>query len=323
VRGAPKAGLLSKPFPGTLERQRSARRPQTCNRSLILPLFIRALPLSLGTLWHYVFLLPFVVIVCIPFLILTFLPLVGFLVSSAISTFFIFAGYRCALTAFGRGNEPSFTKLVMSSLSLGFMNTLAGVVIVVISLGLGFGLISLGVGTEFAVPGFEDIPFAPGLTVAVFIVLNSLYYCAMAVPMTSVAAAASEGARDLGAFFGFGTGIISLSVAWIVWFSGLILLGFIWVLIETAAIGTELLSAEFLGTVLEDPRPINWVMFGVSVLYVLWGTCWFSATAVLAWDRLLQTRAASRVETVAVSKVSGDDLRALRESRMPGGRGPQ
>jgi len=80
--------------------------------------------------------------------------------------------------------------------------------------------------------------------------------------------------------------------------------------------------AEAFGTVLENPQPINRVMFGISVLYLLWGTCWFSASAVLAWDRLLQSRAASRVEVVAVSKVSGDDLRALRESRMPG-RGPQ
>ena len=191
-----------------------------------------------------------------------------------------------------------------------------------ISLGIGTGLIWLGIGAAIDVPGFEDIPFAPGLTVAIFILLNSLYYCAMAVPMTAVAAAASEGARDPGAFFGFGTGIISLVVAWVAWFSGLILLGFIWVLIETAATGTQLLLSEAFGTVVEDAKPINWVMFAVSVLYVLWGTCWFSATAVLAWDRLLQSRAANRVEVVAVARVSGDDLRALRESRMPG-RGPQ
>lgn len=113
-----------------------------------MPLFIRALPLSLGTLWHYVFLLPFVVIACIPFLMLTLIPLVGFLVSSGIGTFITFAGYRCALTAFGRGNEPSFTKLVMSSLSLGLLNTLAGLVILMISLGIGFGLIeTAAIGT--------------------------------------------------------------------------------------------------------------------------------------------------------------------------------
>jgi len=288
-----------------------------------LPLFIRALPLSLGTLWHYVFLLPFVVIVCLPFLMLTFLPLVGFLVSSAIGTFITFAGYRCAITAFGRGNEPSFSKLVMSSLSLGFMNTLAGIVILMISLGVGAGLIWLGIGANVTVPGFEDIPFAPGLAVVFFLILNSLYYCAMAVPMTAVAAAASDGARDPGPFFGFGTGIISLLVTWIAWFGGLIFLGFLWVIVETADIGTEVLVAEVLGTVLEDPRPINWVMFAVSVLYMLWGTCWFSATAVLAWDRILQDQSSRRVEVTEVAKVSADDLRALRESRMPGGRGPQ
>lgn len=166
-----------------------------------MPLFIRALPLSLGTLWHYVFLLPFVVIVCVPFLMLTFLPLIGFMVSSAIGTFSTFAGYRCAITAFGSGNEPSFTKLVMSSLSLGFLNTLAGIVILLISLGVGTGLIRLGVG---------------------------------------------------------------------------------------------------------------------AVLWMLWRTCWFSATAVLAWDRISQKQAARRVETVDVAKVSPEDLRALRESRTPG-----
>ena len=38
------------------------------------------------------------------------------------TTFISFAGYRCALTAFGKGSEPSFTKLVTSSL---IMATLA------------------------------------------------------------------------------------------------------------------------------------------------------------------------------------------------------
>lgn len=288
-----------------------------------MPLFIRSLPLSLGALWHYVFVLPFVLIVCIPFLLLTIVPLVGFLVSSAIGTFITFAGYRCALTAFGRGNEPSFTRLVRSSLSLGFLNTLAGLVMLLISMGVGFGLMQLGIDAAVDVPGLEDIPFAPGLTVAVFLALNSLYYCAMAVPMTAVAAAASEGARDPGAFFGFGSGIFSLLTAWVVWFGGLLVLGFLWVIIETATIGAEVAKAQMLGTIFEDAEPINWVLFAISVLYMLWGTCWFSATAVLAWDRILQKQSSHRAATVEITKVSADDLRALRESRMPSGRGQQ
>lgn len=98
-----------------------------------------------------------------------------------------------------------------------------------------------------------------------------------------------------------------------VWFGGLIVLGFLWVIVDAASLGTEILVAEVLGTVLEDPKPINWALFAVSVLCILWGACWFSATAVLAWDRISQKQASRRIEPVVVAKVSPDDLRALRE----------
>lgn len=288
-----------------------------------MPLFLRSLPLSLGALWHYVFLLPFVIIVCIPFMLLTFLPFVGFLVSSAIGTFITFAGYRCALAAYGRGNEPSFTKLVKSSLSLGFLNTLAGLVMLLISLGIGYGLLQIGVDATVDVPGFEDIPFAPGLTVAAFLILNSLYYCAMGVPMTAVAAAASSGARDPGPFFGFGAGLFSILAAWAVWLGGLLFLGFLWVVVDSASIGLQIAMSEILGDVPEEIEPINWVFLAMAVLYLLWGTCWVAATAVLAWDRVLQRETARRNVTIDLPKVSADDLRALREARMPSGRGEQ
>jgi hypothetical protein len=65
-------------------------------------------------------------------------------------------------------------------------------------------------------------------------------------------------------------------------------------------------------------KPIRWVPLSGAIAFVLWGPCWFGATAVLAWDRTRQRHEAERVKTVEVARVSADDLRALREARMPG-----
>ncbi len=53
---------------------------------LALPLFLRSLPLSLGTLWHYIFLLPLVFIASLPFALLALIPIVGLIVGPAIAT---------------------------------------------------------------------------------------------------------------------------------------------------------------------------------------------------------------------------------------------
>ncbi len=94
--------------------------------------------------------------------------------------------------------------------------------------------------------------------------------------------------------------------------------GFFNVIGEASTYGTYLLTENLIGLGGEPPEAVSWPRLAVSVLFSLWGTCWFSATAVLAWDRRHAKLQAGKVEVVSVPRVSADDLRALREARMPG-----
>jgi hypothetical protein len=280
-----------------------------------VPLFLRSLPLSVTTLWHYVFLSPLVLIVCIPFLLLTILPLVGWIVSSAILTFISFAGFRCAITALGHGNQPSFGKLVRSSLLLGVINSLAGVLFLFLAWTVATGLERLGIVPDMAVPGLQ-IPYVTGFAAVLYLTFAALFYCAMAVPMTALAAAATERGRDPGPFWGFGRGLFNLVIVWGLWLAGFFYLGFFVSLVEGVAVGVETAVNRALGLPAGEEIDVNWWFFGLSVIYFLWGTCWFCATAALAWDRVQQRAATGRVVEVEVARVSAEDLRSLREARM-------
>jgi hypothetical protein len=58
-----------------------------------------------------------------------------------------------------------------------------------------------------------------------------------------------------------------------------------------------------------------------GTLYMTWASSWFFSTAVLIWERNVQRAEAAQKAKVITSKVSADDLRALREARMQGQRG--
>ena len=289
----------------------------------MIPLFIRALPLSISTLWHYIFLFPLVLAVSLPFLLLTIIPLVGLPVTWGVITFIGFAGYRCALTAQGHGNEPSFIKLVMSSLTMGIIVALCAIFFLALSVAIGTGIGLLGIGEDVELPAGISLPFAAGLSGAIYLVLNSLFYFCMAVPMTAVAHAATPKGRDTDPFFGFGAGLFSLMAAWALWIVGMIYFRFFESLGEGFAYAIWLMLESLLDTGAEPPYLVDWAYFAAAVLYLLWGTCWFSATAVLAWDRTHQKRKLQKVETASVPRVSADELRALREARMPGSREEQ
>lgn len=285
-----------------------------------MPLFLRALPLSIGTLWHYVFLFPLVLIVSLPFLLLTIIPLVGLPVTWGVITFIGFAGYRCALAARGHGNEPSFVRLVMSSLTMGIIVAFCAIFFLALSAAIGTGLELLGIGENLSLSVGFEIPFAAGLTGFIYLGLNSLFYFSMAVPMTAVAYAATPKGRDADPFFGFGSGLLSLMASWGLWIAGMVYFGFFAVLGDTIAYGTYLMIRDILPFTGEPPFPPDWTMVAVSLLYLLWGTCWFSATAVLAWEGRIAKKEAEKVEVATVPRISAEDLRAMREARMPGNR---
>ncbi|OYW57537.1 MAG: hypothetical protein B7Z10_04325 [Rhodobacterales bacterium 32-66-7] len=283
-----------------------------------MPLFLRALPLSFLTLWHYVFWLPLVLIICIPFLLLALIPFVGIVVATAIATFISFAGFRSALAACGKDNEPSFGKLIGSSLSLSVINILISILFIMISIGVGMGLAYIDVTPDFTAPGLEDFPIETGYASLIYLLLSSLYYCAMAVPMVALAAAATPGGRNPGPFYGFGSGLFSILVAWGVWIAGLFFLGFFASFLDGVTFGMQTAVTNMFGVPLEEEITIDWWFLALAVAYMLWGTCWFCTTAVLAWDRTVHRWAKVPSEIVPIERISTDDLRALREARMPG-----
>lgn len=186
------------------------------------------------------------------------------------------------------------------------------------AVGIGWGLARLGFSDLVQVP--VSLPYAGGLAALSYMVLISLFFCAMAVPMTAVAHSATTKGRDPDPFFGFGAGLISLLIAWGGWYAGLFILGFATIMLESFAAGLAIAVAEYTEVPLEEEVAIDWVPLAIATLYFLWGTCWFCATAVLAWDRRIQRRGKIIEEVVQSQRVNPDDLRALREARMPGNR---
>lgn len=286
-----------------------------------MPLFLRALPLSLVALWHYVFVLPLVLIVSVPFLLFMLLPLMALPVMVTITTFVTFAGYRCALAAHGKGSEPSFFRLIKSSLSWGVTNLVSGTVLMIAAYGIGRLFLTLGFSDTVKIPTIFAVPYAGGLAAAAYMVLITFYNALVAVPMTAAANAARTNGQDSDPFSGMGGGLFSLMIANFVWLSGLVYLDLLAVIVDSVAKGLLMVADEAFGVPLEQVITIDWLGLTLAIAYMMWGTCWFCATAILAWDRIMQRKAKGEsVEVQSVAKASADELRALREARMPGNR---
>lgn len=284
-----------------------------------MPLFLRSLPLSVMTLWHYIFVLPIVLVMSIPFVFLSMIPVIGIVFSTGLTAFYTIIVYRCALTAFGEGNEPDIVKLVKSSLALGFMYVFASLVILIVAVAFAFVLGWFGIGEDATLPGTKNpIDWAPASAFLLYLVLLIVFQAMMSVPTAALAHAATNHSRDPGVIYGFGQGFFSAITAWVLWVTGFFLLGAFVVLVEAATTGLQLMFSGLLKISATEIKPIRWVPLAGALAYVLWGPCWFGATAVLAWNRTRNRYEAERVKTVEVARVSADDLRALRESRMPG-----
>lgn len=282
-----------------------------------MPLILRSLPLSFGTLWHYIFVLPIAMLFALPLMVLTLLPLVGALISVTIFTFIAVLGYRCALTAHGKGNEPAVEKLVKSSMFYGVINTVVGLILGFLSFGVVVLMIKLGVNGDVSAPWGDAIQVVPSLAVIGFFLLNGLYNCAIAVPMTAAAFEATANGRSADPLFGFGRGMFSLALIWILWLVGIYYSGIIQFAIEQMLylIYETIGNYVTLKPIVVPQYNVLWLI--VSMVLLLWGTCWYYATAVIAWSDAVAAREARRVVTREVSRMSADELRAWRESRMP------
>ncbi len=276
-----------------------------------MPLFLRALPLSLQTFWRYLILLPFLAIAAFVFYAIgSFIPFVSYLVPAAVSAYCILAGLRCALVARGHYNRPSTKQVLMASFVFGIL------LLVVKNI---FGLALWGVlqvMAQFGMTVNDSNILSYALVIfPLYYILLAIYGSLIAVPMTE-AASADPRRPNNGYFFGFGAGFFSLFPVTLVWAYGgkfFALFGEVWTLFFMLL---SAMIAAFNG----DDIPWEW-NFDTSyllggTLFMAWASSWFFATAVLAWEKAGHRRKQARVDAIEAQRLSGDELRALRKSRQ-------
>jgi hypothetical protein len=288
-----------------------------------MPLFLQALPLSFLTFVHYLVLLPFLLIVALALSLLGLIPLVGFLVPGTVSAFCLIAGFRCALAARGHGNEPAFGQLLRSSLIFCLLNIVASLAISGIA-AASAGLVTLIVTglSQLVGSGQSVLIWLGGSALTAYAILSALFASAIAVPMTASAQAGTTNRRDVDPLFGFGTGVFSLTLVSLAW----LLVGTAFAIFREVSsmllVLTNALTAALAGDEVKWDWDVDLISLAGAALFMVWASSWFFATAVLAWERATARRAAARDQADIIDRVSPDDLRALREARMKGQRGP-
>jgi hypothetical protein len=286
-----------------------------------MPLFLKALPLSLKTLWRYLFLLPFLTALTIAVTyVAAYIPIIGLIVPGVMSVLCTLAGLRCALNAYGHDSDLDLGKLIRASFWYFVLGIVIGLVATVLVAGLG--QVASLTGSGNVGPGSGDGSFGMlEIGVLVLALVGLLFMSAMAVPMTAAAATATVRGSQSDLFWGFGSGTVSIAIVWVLGTIGCALLFFAFH--EVVAVFVILqgdvseLTRIFLA--LPHKEVVIPVMIG-SLLFVVWTTCWFFATSVLAWDRTRTQQVAKVRKVVAAPRMSAEDLRALREARMRGER---
>ncbi len=149
-----------------------------------------------------------------------------------------------------------------------------------------------------------------------------LWSAALAVPTVAALANGSRHGAGLRPVDLFATGIGGLSLISLVWLAGGNLLSVFGEVATMFLLLFETILAVIAG---EDPS-WDWSLSPFSLLggtlYMAWASSWFFSAAVLYWEHAAEkTLARGRAATEA-ARVTGDDLRALREARMPQTRRP-
>lgn len=282
-------------------------------------IFIKALPLSLSTFWRYLILLPFLGIGTLALSLFSIAPFLGWLVPGMISVWLSIMGIRCALLA--RGYTQPISAGTVITICLYFS---------IIFMGVGFivNFAMVGVLWAFAQAGltveplgllaglFGVSPYWSGVLLG-FLAPIAIASSAFAVPLTAAAASTGRNGWDHKAFFGFGRGVVGLSIVTAVWlFSGHVFsfFGEMWTLFGLI-IGAvlALLEGESLPF---DTDFAPWTALRGTLL-MAWASSWYFATAVLTWEHYAKDAAApQKMAKEAASVPSATDIRALRRARM-------
>jgi hypothetical protein len=281
-----------------------------------MPLFLQALPLSFKTFWRYLAILPILGIIAILLLLAGVIPLIGVIVPGTVYAYCLMTGLRCALAARGHTTDPGFGHMLRAGVVFCLLTMLATALIEAIAV-----LVPFGLGQAFGwLDGLvDDDPRILGFAGGVFglvIVFSMLWTAALAVPMTFAVAGTERRSSGLDPFDGIGTGMFGLTLISLVWMIG----GSVFSVFGEVATMVFLLFETIRAVInAEDPAwdfslsPIS--LLG-GTLWMTWASSWFFSAAVLYWERAISRRTARTRASVEATRVSADDLRALREARM-------
>lgn len=285
-----------------------------------MPLFLRAIPLSFRTFWRYLLLLPVLAVASLlAVLIAAFIPVTNLVVPGAVGVFCTLAGMRCALVARGHHTPVDLRQLEWASLVFAVMNIVAITAIGLVlslSLALLMRLHPVGDGFRAGTPADAEVLAVGAGAFLLNAVLFGLYGSAIAVPMTEAAASATRRGVGRGLFFGLGRGMVSLFLITLVWFYGgrfFALFGEVWSLLL-------MIVSTLLAVTYGEDIPWDWdISLGSllgGTLFMTWASSWYFATAVLAWEEAGARAAKAKTAASVAARPSGDDLRALRQSRQ-------
>lgn len=281
-------------------------------------IFIKALPLSLSTFWRYLILLPFLAIGALVLSLFSIIPFVGWLVPGMVSIWLSIMGLRCALAARGYTRPIGLDTLFATCLYFSIIFLLLGVFLSLIMQGVFWVATQAGITVDpmglFA--GLLGVsPYRAGVLLG-FLAPVAITTSAFAVPLTAAAAATGKQGWDRKAFFGFGRGVIGLSLVTAVWmFSGHIFsfFGEVWTLMG-------LMFGMFRALIEGESLPFQtdlapWTALR-GMLIMTWASSWYFTTAVLTWENYVKKTPKQKAAQKPKAGVSTDDIRALRLARM-------
>lgn len=287
-----------------------------------MPLFLQALPLSLKTFWRYLLVLPILGVIAFLLMLASVIPIVGIVVPGTVYAYCILTGLRCALMARGHDTDPGFGQMLLAGLVFCIFTILVTLVIQTFAV-----VLPLGLSSAFGwLDGLTDsdpriLPLAGGIF-GVYTLFMMLWGAAIAVPMTAAVVGNARRTRGVDPFDGLGAGMAGLTIISLVW-----MIGGTWFSIFGEVATMFFLLAETIRAVIANEDPAwEWSLSPLSLLggtlYMTWASSWFFSAAVLYWERLVERRKSVARATIEASRVSAEDLRALREARMRGDRGP-
>jgi hypothetical protein len=287
-----------------------------------MPLFLQALPLSLKTFWRYLAILPVLGVVAFLLLLASIIPVVGLVVPGTVYAYCLMTGLSCALATRGHMTDPGFGHMLRAGVVFCLMTMAATWIIEGAALLMQLGLYqAFGWLDVLVTDGSGRLGLAGGIF-GLLILFSMLWTAALAVPMTAAVAGSGHQSTGMNPVDGFGTGMIGLTLISLVWMIGGSLFSVFGEVATMLALVIETIRAV---AAAEDPA-WDWSVSPLSLLggtlWMAWASSWFFTAAVLYWEQA-ETRRKTAVRTgIEAKRVSADDLRALREARMPHTTGP-